>query len=363
MDFYVILGVERNASPAEIERAYRRLSRRYHPGINPGDRAAEAMFRRVTEAYQTLSDPSRRRQYDVAGRSDSPTRIQTASLQFTEFDFSAAAHGPQAATFSELFADVLHPVPGHSNGKPEPGADIHATVALEFIDAIHGIERQIVITRQVPCITCRGTGHTAAIEGRCLQCKGAGSVRWARGHMVFAKTCPGCGGSGRQTVQRCSACSGSGRTVRGEAIPVVLPPGIGDGTRLRIPELGHAGYHGGRTGDLYVTVNVHPHPFFRREGDTLSCVVPVAVHEAVLGARIDVPTLDGPVKLRIPPGTQNGQRFRVAGRGVPSQSGARGDLVVEVRLVLPERVDERSRELMREFGQRNQVDVRKDLAI
>ncbi len=363
MDFYIILGVEQNASPADIERAYRRLSRRYHPGINPGDRAAEAMFRRITEAYETLSDPSRRQQYDVAGRPAAQVRQQGPSLQFTEFDFSVAARGPQAATFSELFAEVLHPVPGRGNGRPEPGADIHATVGVEFVEAIRGVERQIVITRHVVCVTCRGSGHTAALEARCQQCKGTGAVRWARGHMVFSKPCPGCGGAGRQTVQRCGACNGAGRTVRGEAVAIVVTPGTADGARVRVPELGHAGSHGGRTGDLYVTVNVRPHPFFRREGDTLACVVPVAVHEAVLGARIDVPTFGGSVKLRVPPGTQNGQRFRLAGRGVATQSGSRGDLVVEVRIVLPERVDERSKELMREFGQRNQADVRKDLAV
>lgn len=363
MDFYAILGVLRSASPAEIERAYRRLSRRYHPGINPGDRAAEAMFRRVAEAYETLSDPSRRRQYDAAGRAIPQHGLQTTTLQFTEFDFSAAARGAQAATFSELFAEVLHPVAGRDIGRQQAGVDIHATLAVEFTDAIRGIERQVVITRHVPCTTCRGSGHTPAAEARCGHCKGTGAVRWARGHMVFSKTCPGCNGSGRQTMQRCAACNGSGRTVRGEAVPVVVPPGTADGARLRIPEQGHAGYYGGRTGDLYVTVNVNPHPVLRREGDTLACVVPVAVHEAVLGARIEVPTLDGPVKLRVPPGTQNGQRFRVAGRGLATHSGTRGDLLVEVKLVLPERVDERSKELIREFGQRNQADVRKDLVV
>jgi molecular chaperone DnaJ len=364
MDFYTILGIDQNASPAEIERAYRRLSRRYHPGINPGDRSAEAMFRRVAEAYETLSDPALRRQYDAAGRSTPQNGTQTTTtLQFTEFDFSASARGAQAATFSELFAEVLHPVPGRGGRRQEAGADIHATIAVEFIDAIRGIERQVVVTRQVPCITCRGTGHTAAVEARCAPCKGTGAVRWARGHMVFSKTCPACDGSGRQTMQRCGACHGSCRTVRGEAVAVVVPPGTADGARLRVPEQGHAGYHGGRTGDLYVTVNVHPHPFLRREGDTLVCIVPLAVHEAVLGARIQVPTLDGPVKLAVAPGTHNGQRFRLAGRGIATQSGARGDLVVEVKLVLPERVDERSKELIREFGQRNQGDVRKDLAV
>ena len=359
MNFYLILGIDQTASPADIERAYRRLSRRYHPGINPGDRTAEAMFRQIAEAYETLSDPSRRQQYDDGGAPAGREGEPAGTLQFTEFDFSVSARGAQAATFSELFAEVLHPVLGGGAGRQEAGADIHATLTIDFVWSIRGVERQIVVTRQVPCGQCRGAGHTATVEARCLHCKGSGSVRWVRGHMVFSKACPGCGGSGRQSVQRCAACNATGRTVRGEAVAVIVPPGTVDDTRLRIPELGHAGYHGGRTGDLYVTVKVHPHPFFRREGDTLSCAVPVAVHEAVLGARIDVPTLDGPVKLRIPPGTQNGQQFRIAGRGVAGHNGGRGDLVVEAKLVLPGDVDERSRELMREFGERNPIDVRK----
>jgi len=360
MNFYLILGLGQDASPADIERAYRRLSRRYHPGINPGDRAAEAMFRQITEAYETLSDPSRRRQYDD-GAAPAGEAAPATTLQFTEFDFSVSARGAQAATFTELFAEVLHPVPGFGAVRQEAGADIHATLTIDFAASIRGVERQIVVTRQVPCGQCRGAGHTTVVEARCTQCKGSGAVRWARGHMVFSKPCPGCGGTGRQSVQRCGACNATGRTVRGEAVAVVVPPGTVDDTQLRIPELGHAGYYGGRTGDLYVTVKVHPHPIFRRQGDTLSCVVPLAVHEAVLGARIDVPTLDGPVKLRIPPGTQNGQRFRIPGRGVAGQNGGRGDLLVDVSLVLPADMDERSRELMREFGERNPAEVRKQL--
>jgi molecular chaperone DnaJ len=179
--------------------------------------------------------------------------------------------------------------------------------------------------------------------------------------MVFSKTCPTCAGSGGVRAHRCAACAGNGWTVRSDAVPVSVPPGTNDGDRLRVPEWGHAGHNGGRNGDLYVTVRVQPHPFFRRQGDDLTCQLPVAVHEAVLGARIDVPTLEGPLRWRVPPGTQAGQRFRIKGRGVEGRSGARGDLVLEVMLVLPAPVDERSRELMREFGERNQTDVRRHL--
>ena len=196
-----------------------------------------------------------------------------------------------------------------------------------------------------------------------MHCHATGSVRWARGHMVFSKACAACAGTGRLRQQRCGVCGAQGRVVHSEAVPIFVPPGTADGARIRIVERGHAGRAGGPTGDLYVTVHVTPHPLFRREGDDLHVQVPVAVHEAVLGARIDVPSLDGMVRLRIPPGTQAGQRFRLSGHGVTTVSGDRGDLIVEARLVLPAVVDERSKELIREFGRINSEDVRREFKV
>jgi molecular chaperone DnaJ len=333
--------------------------------VNPGDRAAEALFRRITDAYETLVDPSRRQRYDAGGSSGGSATPAAAaeSFEFTGFDFSVAALGAQAATFSEVFADVLHPVAPAGGGRPEPGADLHATLAVTFVDAMRGAERQVVVTRQDVCRACRGSGHVVALEGRCAACHASGSVRWARGHMVFSKPCQACHGTGRQRQQRCGVCASHGRVVRSEAVPVFVPPGTADGARIRIVEKGHAGQHGGRTGDLYVSVQVTPHPVLQRRGDDLHMQLPVAVHEAVLGARVEAPSLDGPIRLRIPAGTQAGQQFRVAGRGAPTPSGGRGDLIVEVRLVLPAHVDERSRELMREFGARNHEDVRAGVAL
>jgi molecular chaperone DnaJ len=360
MDFYVILGVAQDATTADIKRAYRRLARRYHPGINPGDRAADEMFQRVSEAYETLVDPGRRRHYDAAGthgaaHEDSPTFV------FAEFDFSVTKQGSQASTFTELFADVLHPVPGAGPRRSEAGADIHASLTLSFTEAVRGVQRQVVVTRQVPCGGCGGAGQVEWPEGKCGNCQGTGQTRWARGHMVFSKPCAACGGSGRLRWQRCAVCAGQGRTVRSEAIAVPIPPGVMDGAQVRLPECGHAGWHSGRAGDLYVAVHVQPHPLFEREGYDLVCELPVAVHEAALGARVDVPSLDGTARLRIPPGTQTGQRVRLEGRGLKSASGASGDLVFIVRLVLPDELDERSQELMREFAARNARDVRSDI--
>jgi molecular chaperone DnaJ len=359
MDYYAVLGLGPGASPAEIKRAYRRLSRRYHPGLNPGDRQAEALFERITEAYETLSDPDRRRHYDAAGAPSTPGS-PAAEFEFAGFDFSFAAYGTDAATFSELFADVLHP-PVQDDGRAEQGADLHASLSVTFEESLRGVDRQVVVTRQVPCSACGGAGRIRTPEGRCAHCQAMGKVRWARGHMVFSKSCAACGGTGRQRHQRCEVCAAHGRLVRSEPVPVHVPAGVHDGARLRVPDRGHTGLRGGRTGDLYVDVHVQPHPLFRREGDDLFIVVPVAVHEAVLGARIEVPTLDGGVKLKIPAGTQGGQRFRMSGRGAPTHVGTRGDLIVEVKLVLPSVADERSKELMREFGRLHGEDVRRDL--
>ncbi len=361
MDFYVLLGLGPGASPADIKRAYRRLSRRYHPGVNPGDRQAEALFDRITEAYETLSDAARRQQYDVAGGAAS-SQQPPGAFEFAGFDFSFAARGTDAATFSELFADVLHPA-AHESEKPEPGADLHAALTITFEESLRGIERQVVVTRQVPCGACGGAGRLRTPEGRCAHCEATGKVEWARGHMVFSKPCAACGGTGRERFQRCEVCGAHGRIVRSELIAVKIPAGVLSGARLRVADGGHTGRRGGRNGDLYVDVHVQPHPLLRREGDHLFIEVPVAVHEAVLGARIEVPTLDGGVRVRIPPGTQAGQRFRVSGRGAPTPNGARGDLIVEVKLVLPAIADERSKELMREFGRLNGEDVRKDLHV
>jgi molecular chaperone DnaJ len=361
MDLYATLGLAPGATQGDIKRAYRRLARRYHPGINPGDDAAQAMFERVSEAYETLVDPEKRRAYDAAGRSGRAAG-DAGAFAFAGFDFSVAAHGAEAATFTELFAEVLHP-PASSHDGPERGADIHAALSLGFDESMRGCERQVVAMRQVSCQACGGAGERRAAEARCRHCHGAGSVRWARGHMVFSKACAACGGTGRQRTVRCEVCTGHGRGVRSDAIAVRIPPGVPDGARMRVAGRGHAGRRGGAAGDLYVDVTVRPHPILRRDGDDIHMPVPVAVHEAVLGARIEVPALDGPVKVTVRPGTQAGQHIRVAGRGVPRPDGSRGDLVIEVRLVLPGTVDERSKDLMREFGRLNEGNVRRDLQL
>jgi molecular chaperone DnaJ len=220
----------------------------------------------------------------------------------------------------------------------------------------------VTLTRQETCRSCAGSGYHRTVESRCVSCEGSGAVRSVRGHMVFSKNCPHCAGSGRLRELVCATCQGQGVETRSETLSVQIPAGVADGARVRVPAKGHAGIRGGMPGDLYIDVAVQPHPLFVREGDDLHYVVPIAIHEAALGARIDIPTPDGPARLRVPPGTQSGQRFRLRERGVPSpRGGVRGDLVVEVRLMLPKVLDERSKGLLREFGRINGESVRDDL--
>jgi molecular chaperone DnaJ len=361
MDFYILLGIPRGASLNDIKRAYKRLARKYHPDINPGDRMAAAQFRQIAEAFETLNDPDRRRRYDtgaVAGQT-----VEHTTFGFEGFDFSVSVSGASAPTFGDLFADVLRQRERErQDGTSERGADLHQSLALSFEDAMRGGQRQITVPRQEHCRACQGTGSLQTAESRCDHCYGAGIVTSARGHMVFSKPCPQCRGTGRQAETRCPRCGGAQMEMRTEPQTVQVAPGLADGARIRVPDKGHAGRNGGEPGDLYVTVRVEAHPIFRREGDDLHVGVPIAIHEAALGAKVDVPSLEGHARLRVPPGTQSGQRFRLRERGVPSaREGRRGDLVVEVRLVLPRLLDERSKELLREFGRINSADVRKDL--
>lgn len=363
MDLYIVLGLSRDASLDDIKRAYKKLARKYHPDINPGDRDAAAHFRRIAEAYETLSDPSRRQHYDAGGPLADGLTART-TVGFEGFDFSIAVSGAAAPTFGDLFSEVWAERAHQRDGGPEHGADLHQVLRVPFELAVRGGQRSVTITRQAVCQRCGGLGVLHAAVRECGQCHGTGAVRSTRGHMVFSRPCAPCRGSGRLPDAWCPACGGQQRETRTETLTIQIPAGVASGARLHVAGQGHAGRGGGEPGHLHLTVDVDPHPLFTRDGDDLHVVVPIAVHEAALGARIEVPTLDQPVRLRVPPGTQSGQRFRVRDRGVPSmRDGRRGDLIVEARLVLPRVLDERSKELLREFGRLNGDDVRKDLAV
>lgn len=362
MDLYQVLGVPRNAASADVERAYMRLARRYHPGINPGDGVSAELYRRVQEAYAVLADPERRREYD-RGASPAPVATVEATVAFQGFDFSSLAEGAAAATFSELFADVFQDAARRVSA-PEQGTSFEIALRVSFEDAVRGGQFPLSVTRSERCGACAGTGQVPRPPLACPQCAGAGSTRWARGHMVFTKGCEACGGAGQIVSQSCRICGNAGVHARSEVVTLGLPPGIESGARISVPGRGHAGARGGPAGDLYVTIDVAPHPYLRREGRDLAMVLPVAVHEAALGAKITVPTLDGAVALKIPAGSASGQRLRIRGRGVAGDASGEvppGDLIAELQIVLPPVRDERSKELLREFGRLNDIDVRRHL--
>jgi molecular chaperone DnaJ len=358
VDFYIVLGVERGAPAGDIKRAYKRLARRLHPDINPGDREAEARFRLVLDAYETLMDPDRRRRYDAGQLSAGQAEDDAETFGFAGFDFSNRVHAERTTTFGELFEEVLSKRASRPAEGLNQGADIHARTMLSFEEAWQGVQRTVTVTRQDTCRACAGGGFQRVAETRCVSCEGTGNVRSVRGHMVFAKTCPTCGGEGRLKQEECAQCHGQGVEPRSETLSVRIPAAVADGARVRIPGKGHAGVRGGAAGDLLIDVSVAEHPVYRRDGDELHMMVPIAVHEAALGAKIDIETPDGSVRLRVPPGTQSGQKFRLRDRGAPSRGGQRGDLVVEVRMRLPKVLDERSKELLREFGRINGESVR-----
>jgi molecular chaperone DnaJ len=350
VDLYIVLGLQPTATDTDIKRAYRRLARRFHPDINPGDRTAEARFRQVLEAYETLIDRERRTRYD-AGQQPADAAPPRSS-GFEGFDFSTRGVD-YSASFGDLFAEVLLERESRPS-QGERGSDRHHEVAVSFKDAFLGVEVPLTISRNDVCVPCGGRGITQSAPAACAMCHGSGAVRTVRGHMVFSRSCTACGGTGRQRPRACRTCHGTGLALRTDNLIARIPPGVADGDLVRLPNKGDAGLRGGGPGDLYIKVHVDADPVFARQGDDLHVTVPVAVHEAALGARLELEGLDGPVRVRIPPGTQSGQRFRLRERGAPStRTGVRGDLIVEARLMLPAVLDERSKELLREFGRLN----------
>jgi molecular chaperone DnaJ len=356
MDLYSLLGVTPTASDADIERAYRRLARRYHPGVNPGDRVAEQAYDRIQAAYQVLTDADRRREYDRGGRAAGVP--SEATVAFEGFDFSTPAEGPLAATFSELFADVFQRAARDATASAG-GPDLEIPLRVSFLDALRGTDASVSVTRQVWCPTCAGDGQITRPALVCQTCAGDGQRRWARGHMVFSRTCEACVGTGVVGAEPCRTCRGAGVATRTEVLTVHVPAGTESGARLAVPGRGHAAPQGRAQGDLYVTVEVADHPYFRRQGRDVHVTLPIAVHEAALGGVVDVPTPAGPVRMRIPAGTPSGGLLRLREHGV--RRGGRdehadaGDLVVEIQIAVPATLDERSRALLREFGQRNDL--------
>ncbi len=349
-DYYQILGVPRNASQAEIKKAYRKLARKYHPDLNPGDKTAEAKFKEIQEAYSVLSDPKKRAQYDQFGFVGNVPPGAEESSPFSGFEgFDFSDYG--SATFRDIFEVFFGERATKRTAEPERGEDLHYTIKLGFEDAINGVQTKIRLNRLVSCPSCGGLGFISSSgSNRCPTCGGRGRTTVQRGFMRFSSECPTCGGTGRMPGAMCSFCHGEGRIQSSETINVRIPAGVDTGSKVRIAGKGNAGRRGGPPGDLYISIEVAPHSLFHREGNNIYIKVPITISEATLGAKIEVPTLTGKTTIRIPPGTKSGQKFRIRGLGVPIAGGrARGDQFVEVTIVPPPFQDQRVRELMKEL--------------
>jgi molecular chaperone DnaJ len=351
-DYYRILGVERKASAAEIKRAYRKLARKFHPDLNPGDKSAEAKFKEMQEAYSVLSDAKKKSQYDQFGFiGDQPppgAGQRTYSSGFEGFDFSDSG----SSSFADFFESLFSRGARAAQAGTERGEDLHYTMKIGFEDAINGLQTRIQLTRLVSCTGCQGSGHLhSSGKGRCPTCGGSGRAHLQRGSMKFATTCPACQGTGVSRGEDCQECRGQGVGQKTELINVKIPAGVDAGSRVRVPNKGNVGRKGGPPGDLYISIEVNPHPYFRREGANILLKVPITVPEATLGAQIEVPTLQGRTTIKIPPGTKSGQKFRLREMGVPLPGGrTRGDEFVEVALVPPAAHDQKVRELMKELA-------------
>jgi molecular chaperone DnaJ len=348
-DYYAVLGVGRNATAKEIKDAYRKLARKYHPDANNSDKTNEEKFKEISEAYEILKDPKKRKEYDEFGAYFAGQNPGGASWQ----DFARASSG-QAGGFSfgglgDLF-DLFGA--GTRASMRAKGEDITYNVHLSFNEALKGKTVQFLINKEEDCQACGGTGTAPGSSRKsCSTCGGSGMVSENQGFFSMTRPCPACGGQGSVAEKPCSACRGVGRVIRSQAETVKIPAGVTDGSKIKFKGRGQAGQNGGPAGDLYVVTKVAPHPFFRRSGSDVLLDVPITFTEAALGASIEIPTVDGSVSLKIPSGTQNGQTFRLKGKGAPKLKGSgRGDMLATVRIVVPKELSANEKELLIRFA-------------
>lgn len=394
-DYYATLGVSRDAKPEAIRKSYRHLARKYHPDVNPGNKAAEEKFKQISEAYDILSDEKKRKIYDqygfysdnippggypgpgpAGGASSTYTTggAQPGGFDFSGFDFSnfeprTARRGAGAEEaggfggFRDIFSQIFSrnaPVE-EEEGHETRGRDVEHHMHLSFWDAIRGTQVRITVNRNESCPVCKGTGTGKGASTVCATCDGKGTLTRQSGAMRFQGPCPDCNGTGKRRPG-CPNCGGTGVVTHPETFDVRIPPGVNQGSRVRVAGKGNAGRKGNPPGDLYIVTDVETHPIFDRKGDNIYVKLPVTVVEAALGAKVEVPTIDGPSTIKIPPGTQSGQKLRLRGKGAPSLRGeARGDQFVEVQVVVPKVADERSKELLRELARLNPEDPRAEL--
>jgi len=385
-DYYQTLGVKKDAKADEIKKSYRRLARKFHPDVNPNDKSAEEKFKEVQEAYDVLSDDKKRKVFDRFGYyndnldPDSPFGAgasagaggSAAGFDFSGFDFSSGSTTGGGSSFRDIFSDLFGGTGGAGTRRePEPprplpkkGRDIEIPLALSFEEAFTGLTTNITVNRSEQCSRCQGAGDTGGPVVTCTTCKGTGQVMRTGGRLQFSQPCPDCEGTGRRRTP-CSLCNGKGTTPKTEQVKIRIPAGVDTGSRVRIPKKGHGGRLGAEPGDLFILTNVGKHKFLERRGDNVYVTVPITVPEAALGAKIEVPTVEGKAQLKIPAGTESGQKFRLRERGFPSlrNPNLRGDEFIEVKIILPKVISEETKTLLREFEKLNQESPRKTMGL
>ena len=346
-DFYETLGVDRGADEKALKSAYRKLAMQYHPDRNPDNAEAEAKFKEVNEAYETLKDPQKRAAYDRFGHA-----------AFENGGMGGGGAGFGAAGFSDIFEDIFGEMMGGARarrgGGRERGADLRYNMEITLEEAYSGKTAQIRVPTSVTCETCSGTGAKPGSEPvTCSTCGGAGRVRAASGFFSIERTCPACNGRGQTIEDPCTDCNGQGRVTQERSLSVNIPAGIEDGTRIRLAGEGEAGFRGGPSGDLYIFISVKPHEFFQRDGADLYCKVPISMTKAALGGNFEVATMDGAyTRVKVPEGTQSGRQFRLKGKGMPVlRHAAMGDLYIQIVVETPQNLSKRQRELLHEFDE------------
>ncbi len=347
-DYYDILGVPRHATQEEIKKAYRRLALKYHPDRNPGDEKAAERFKEISEAYEVLSDPQKRAIYDAQGHRG---LHDTGYRGFTDVEdiFSA---------FSDLFEEFLGGFGGFSRTRarerrPQKGADLSYDISLELEDILRGKEIELQVERNETCKACKGSGLAPGASPQyCPTCKGRGYIVHSEGFFRLSTTCPTCKGLGTFISDPCPQCKGTGKEHVVRTLKIKIPPGVDDGSVIRVPGEGEGGLYGGPPGDLYIRIHLRDHDIFQRQGKDLWLTVTVPVSEAILGGEIEVPTLEGDLEVKIPPGIQPGETLVLEGHGLPEYGGhRRGNLILKIQVEIPKKITKRQEELIREFGQ------------
>jgi len=349
-DFYEILGVAKNASDDEIKKAYRKLAMKYHPDRNPDSKGAEEKFKEAKEAYEMLSDPSKREAYDRYGHAGVDPNMAGGG-----FGGAGAGYGGFSDAFGDIFGDIFGQGARGGRGGPQVyrGADLRYNLEITLEQAANGFDTTIRVPSWTECDTCHGSGAKPGTSPTtCTTCGGQGQVRMQQGFFSIQQTCPKCHGTGKIIPTPCSACSGAGRIKRNKTLEVKIPAGIDDGMRIRSSGNGEPGMNGGPPGDLYVEIRIKAHTVFQRDGDDLHCEIPVSFAKAALGGEVEVPTLSGKASFTLPEGTQSGKTFRLRGKGIKGvRSGYAGDLFCHVVVETPVKLTDRQKELLQEFEQ------------